>query len=82
MDVRGVSPDAMREIGLGVKTMVGKVEARLCAVNEAGESWPMEFGLWAPDGEGPTTDGNDSLRYGGIMVRRKDASVLRSVQWH
>ena len=49
-DVRGVSP---QEMGLSVEAMVGKAEARLCAVNEAGESWPMGFGLWAPDGGGP-----------------------------
>ena len=48
MDVRGVSPDALREMGLGMKTMVGKTEAKLC------ESWPMGFGL--PCNCGQTSD--------------------------
>ena len=32
-----------------MKTLVGKVEAKLCAVNAASESWPMDFELWAPE---------------------------------
>ena len=48
MNVRGVSPDALREMGLGMKTMVGKTEAKLC------ESWPMGFGL--PCNCGQTSD--------------------------
>ena len=36
-----------------MRTMVSKVEARLCAVNEASESWPMKFELWAPEEVGP-----------------------------
>ena len=47
MDVWAVTPDALWELGLGVKTLVGKVEARLCAVNKASETWPMSFELWA-----------------------------------
>ena len=38
MEVKGVSPDALREIGLAVKTMVGKAEVKLSAVNEACET--------------------------------------------
>ena len=53
MDVRAATPDALWELGLSVKTLVGKVEARLCAVNKAGESWPMNFELWAPEFVGP-----------------------------
>ena len=52
-DVRAVTPDALLELGLSVKTLVGKVEARLCAVNKASESWPMNFELWAPEFVGP-----------------------------
>ena len=32
MEVKRVSPDALREIGLAVKTMVGKAEVKLTAV--------------------------------------------------
>ena len=53
MDVRAVTPDALWELGLSVKTLVGKVEARLCAVNKASETWPMGFEMWAPEFVGP-----------------------------
>ena len=49
MDVRAVTPDALRELGLSVKTLIGKVEARLCAVNKACETWSMSCEMWAPD---------------------------------
>ena len=42
-----VPPDALCEIGLGVENMVGKVEARLGVVNEAGETWPVRLEMWA-----------------------------------
>ena len=51
MDVRAVTQDVLWELGLSVKTLVGKVEARLCAVNKASESWPMGFELWVPAAE-------------------------------
>ena len=47
VDVRAATPDALWELGLSVKTLVCKVEARLCAVNKASETWPMSFELWA-----------------------------------
>ena len=59
MEVKGVSPDALREIGLAVKTMVGKAEAKLAAVNEACESWPMVLELWVPDEVGPQLEALD-----------------------
>ena len=45
VDVRAATPDALWELGLSVKTLVGKVEARLCAINKASETWPMSFEL-------------------------------------
>ena len=53
MDLRGITPDELRVIGLGVRTTVGKVEARLCAVNKANASGPMDFALLTPDVVGP-----------------------------
>ena len=55
MDVRVVTSDVLWELGLSVivKTLVGKVEGRLCAVNKPSESWLMGFGLWAPEVVGP-----------------------------
>ena len=41
MEVKNVLPDALRKIGLAVKIMVGKAEARLTAVNKICETWPM-----------------------------------------
>ena len=38
MDVRAVTPDALLELGLSVKTLVGKVEAGLSDVNTASET--------------------------------------------
>ena len=62
MEVKGVSPDALREIGLAVKTMVGKAEAKLAAVNEACESWPMVLELWVPDEVGPQLEALDVVQ--------------------
>ena len=56
MDVRAVTPDALWELGLSVKTLIGKVEARLCAVNKACESWPMSCEMWAPEIVGPQVE--------------------------
>ena len=53
MDVRAVTPDALWELGLSVKTLVGKVEARLSAVNTASETWPASCEMWAPEIVGP-----------------------------
>ena len=53
MDVRAVTPDALWELGLGVKTLVGTVEARLSAVNTASELWPVSCEMWAPEVVGP-----------------------------
>ena len=36
MGVRAVTPDALREMGLSAKALMGKVEARLCAANISG----------------------------------------------
>ena len=41
MDVRAVTPDALWELELSVRALVGKVEARLSAVNTASETWPV-----------------------------------------
>ena len=49
MDVQAVTLDVLWELGLSVETLVGKVEAKLCAVNKASESCPMGFELWAPE---------------------------------
>ena len=49
MDVRAVTSDALWEMGLSVKTLIGKVEARLSAVNKASETWPMNCEMWAPE---------------------------------
>ena len=62
MEVRRVSPDALREIGLAVKTMVGKAEVKLTAVNEACETWPMVLELWAPDDVGPQLEALDVVQ--------------------
>ena len=56
VDVRAVTPDALRELGLSVKTLIGKVEARLCAVNRACETWSMSCELWAPELVGPQVE--------------------------
>ena len=56
MDVRAVTPDALWELELSVKTLVGKVEARLCAVNKASETWPMSCEMWAPEFVGPQVE--------------------------
>ena len=56
MDVRAATPDALCELGLSVKTLVGKVEARLSAVNKASETWPMSFEMWAPEFVGPQVE--------------------------
>ena len=56
MDVRAVTPDALRVLGLSVKTLIGKVEARLCAVIKECETWPMSCGLWAPELVGPQVE--------------------------
>ena len=53
MDMQAVTPDALWELGLSLKTLVGKVEARLCDVNKASETWPMSFEMWAPEFVGP-----------------------------
>ena len=53
MDVSAVTPDALWELGLGVKTLVGKVEARRCAVNTTSETWPVSSEMWAPEIFGP-----------------------------
>ena len=53
MGVRAVSPDALRELGLSVEALIGKVGPGLCAVNKASETWPMSFGLWAPEPVAP-----------------------------
>ena len=53
MDVRAVTPNALWEVGLSVKTLIGKVEARLPAVNKASETWPMNCEMWAPEVVGP-----------------------------
>ena len=41
MDVRAVTPDALWELGLSVRALVGKVEARQSAVDTASETWPV-----------------------------------------
>ena len=53
MDVRAVTPDALWEMGLSVKTLIGKVEAKLSAVNKASETWPVNCEMWAPEVVGP-----------------------------
>ena len=47
MGVRAVTPDALWELGLNVKTLIRNVEARLCAVNKASETWLMDLELRA-----------------------------------
>ena len=44
MDVSAVTPDALSELELSVKTLVGKIEARVSVVNTACETWPMVAG--------------------------------------
>ena len=46
MDVRVVTPDALREFRLSVKILIGKMEVRLCSVNEACETWPVSREMW------------------------------------
>ena len=53
MDVRAVTLDALWELGLNVRALVGKVEARLSAVNTASETWPMSCEMWTPEIVGP-----------------------------
>ena len=80
VDVRAVTPDALWELGLSVKTLVGKVEARLCAVNKASHTHthtPTPAPFDAPLNSGRRRQlavGGDARR---IMVRRMDASVHR-----
>ena len=42
--------------------MVGKAEAKLAAVNEACESWPMVLELWVPDEVGPQLEALDVVQ--------------------
>ena len=53
MDVRAVTPDALWELGLSVRALVGKVGGRLSAVNTASETWPVSCEMWAPEIVGP-----------------------------
>ena len=53
MDVRAVISDALWELGLSVRALVGKVETRLSAVNTASETWPVSCEMWAPEAVGP-----------------------------
>ena len=62
MEVKRVSPDALREIGRAVKTMVGKAEVMLTTVNEICETWPMVLELWAPDDVGPQLEALDVVQ--------------------
>ena len=61
MDVRAVTPDALWEMGLSVKTLIGKVEAKLSAVNTTSESWPVECEMWAPEVVGPQIEAMPSI---------------------
>ena len=61
MDVRAVTPDALWEMGLSVKTLIGKVEAKLSAVNKTSESWPVECEMWAPEVVGPQIEAMPSI---------------------
>jgi hypothetical protein len=54
MDVRAVTPDALWELGLSVRALVGKVEARLSIVNTTSETWLVSScEMWAPEIVGP-----------------------------
>ena len=53
MDVRTVTTDALWELGLSVKTLVGKVESVLRDINNVSETWPMCVLMWAPEIVGP-----------------------------
>ena len=53
MDVRAVTSDALWELELNVKTLVGKKEAILKAVNTASETWPASCEMWGPELVGP-----------------------------
>ena len=53
MDVRTVTPDALWELGLSVKTLVRKVESVLRDINSVSETWPMSVLMWAPEIVGP-----------------------------
>ena len=63
MDVRVVTPDVLKELGLSVKTLVGKAEARLCAVNTASETWPVSCEMWAPEIVGPQIETMPTIAY-------------------
>ena len=54
MDVRTVTPDALcMGDGTQCEDLIGKVEAKLSAVNKASESWPVNCEMWAPEVVGP-----------------------------
>ena len=54
MEVRGVSPDALREVASALKLMVRSAETALRTMNKAGESWPVDsLAVWAPEEDGP-----------------------------
>ena len=53
MDLSAVTPDALWELELSVKALVGKKETRLGAVNTACETWPARCDMWAPEIVGP-----------------------------
>jgi hypothetical protein len=61
MDVRAVTPDALWEMGLSVKTLISKVEAELSAVNNASETWPVNCEMWAPEVVGPQIEAMPAL---------------------
>ena len=61
MDVRAVTPDALWEMGLSVKILIGKVEAALSAVNNASETWPVNCEMWAPEVVGPQIEAMPAL---------------------
>ena len=58
MGVRAITPtpDALWELGLNVKTLLGKVEAKLCAMYKVSEIWPMSCEIWAPEVVGPQVE--------------------------
>ena len=53
MNVRAITSDALWESGFSVKTLVGKVEARLSDGNTASETWPVSCEMWAAEIVGP-----------------------------
>ena len=70
-EVRGASPEALKEVSACLKTMVAKVEDGLRTINQLGESWPVaSLEVWAP-----SVDGGPQIEHPSGVVSQGHYSV-------